>query len=117
MRQAQLAGRAILVPLFVLALWGVPPTLAQQVSVDTQHGNPAEPQQVSLEGWFHIIWNGGSRYVLIDTQGQWTELVLDEDRVKPFGGPLALNRKRVKIVGERVSAPPGAVRVLSIELQ
>jgi hypothetical protein len=117
MSQALLAGRAIPVTLFALALWGAPPALAQRVLVDTQHGQPAAPQQVSLAGWFHIIWNGGPRYVLIDAQGRWTELVLDESRMKPLGGPLALNRKRVTIVGERVSAPPGALRVVSIELE
>lgn len=71
-------------------------------------------QQLSFAGWFHVIWNGGPQYVLIDDQGRWTRLLLDEVLTRPFGGPLAFNRKRVKIVGEKVSAPPGAVRVLSI---
>jgi hypothetical protein len=117
MGQALLAGRAIFVTLLGLALGGAPPALTQRVLVDTQHGQLAAPQHVSLAGWFHIIWNGGPRYVLIDAQGRWTELVLDDSLAKPFGGSLALNRKRVTIVGERVSAPPGALRVVSIELR
>jgi hypothetical protein len=64
-----------------------------------------------------VIWNGAPRYVLIDDQGQWHALLLDEMLVRPFGGPLALNRKRVRIVGERVHAPSGGVRILSITLE
>lgn len=43
--------------------------------------------------------------MLIDDQGRWTRLLLDKDLIRPFGGPLAFNRKRVKIVGERMSVP------------
>ena len=74
----------------------------------------AEAEEVSLSGWFTVIWNDRTRYFLSDDQGLWTELLLEEEMVKPLGGPLAVNRKRVKIVGERVAAPPGAVRVLSL---
>ena len=78
---------------------------------------PAEALQVSLSGWFTVIWNDTTHYFLTDDQGRWTELLLDEQMTKPFGGPLALNRKRVKILGVSVAAPPGAVRVLSIAFE
>ena len=77
----------------------------------------AAEQPIALSGWFTVIWNHRTHYFLTDDQGQWTELLLDEEMVKPFGGPLAFNRKRVKIAGERVAAPPGAVRVLSIAFE
>ncbi len=63
---------------------------------------------LSLSGWLHVIWadlppgsNGepGPRYVLIDDQDRWTEVVLDEDRVGPLGGPLAFNRLRMPPMG------------------
>ena len=73
--------------------------------------------QLSLSGWFHVVWNGEPRYVLVDDQGRWIELLLDEALVRPFGGPLAFNRKRVRIEGERVHAPSGGVRVLSISFE
>ena len=72
--------------------------------------------QVSLSGWLHIIWNGEPRFILIDEQGVVTRVVIDEALTKNFGGPRGLNQKRVTITGERVGAPPRAVRVLSIEL-
>ncbi len=78
---------------------------------------PALAQEVSLSGWFTTIWNDKPHYFLTDDQGRLTELLLDAEMTKPFGGPLAFNRKRVKVVGERVSAPPGGVRVLSIEFE
>ena len=74
-------------------------------------------QRLSLSGRFHVIWNGEPRYVLIDDQGQWIELLLDEAAVKPLGGPLSFNRQRVKIEGEKVDAPSGRVRVLSISIE
>jgi hypothetical protein len=55
--------------------------------------------------------------VLVDDQGQWMELLLDETLVRPFGGPRAFNRKRVRIEGESVHAPSRGVRVLSISLE
>jgi hypothetical protein len=76
----------------------------------------AVAQAVSLSGHFHVIWEnappdptrgavveGGARYVLIDDQGQWIELLLDETLIE--GGPLAFNRKRVRIEGAGVDAP------------
>jgi M6 family metalloprotease-like protein len=87
----------------------------------------AGAQQVTLEGWFHIIWYDGPPgsgikgeiYVLIDDQGQEYRLQLDLKLTEPFGGVLALNRKRVKLIVERAPGPLGQqepVRVLSIEL-
>jgi M6 family metalloprotease-like protein len=68
---------------------------------------PAVAQQTSLSGWFHVIWGDGppgsnitdARPVLIDDQGRWTGLLLDEGLVRPSGGILAFDRKRVTIVG------------------
>jgi hypothetical protein len=82
-----------------------------------ERARSGEARGVSLSGWFTVIWNDRTRYFLSDDQARWTELLLDEEMLKPFGGPLALNRKRVKIVGERVTAPPGAVRVLSLAFE
>ncbi len=80
---------------------------------------PGTAQQATVEGWFHIIWYDGPQgsgikgeiYVLIDDQGQEYRLQLDLKLTEPFGGVLALNRKRVRVVVEQ-----GPVRVLSIQL-
>lgn len=54
-----------------------------------------------LFGWLHVIWadplvgsgaEPGPRYVLIDDQERRTEVVLDEDRLRPLGGLLALSQ-------------------------
>jgi hypothetical protein len=93
------------------------PLTLQSSGLSTPIPPAAVGQQLSLSGWFHVIWNGEAQYRLIDDQGRWTELLLDEHLVRPFGGPRAFNRKRVKIVGEKASTPPEAIRVLSIELE
>jgi hypothetical protein len=84
-------------------------------------------QQAALEGWFHILWYDGPPgsgiqgeiYVLIDNQGQEYRLQLDVKLTEPFGGVLALNRKRVKLTVEQAPGPLGQqepMRVLSIQL-
>lgn len=83
------------------------------------------PQQVSLSGWFHVIWydgppgsgTGGVTYWLDDDQGQSYQLLIDEKLLKPLGGPLALNGQRVKVIAEVLTTPSGALRVLAIELE
>ena len=82
-------------------------------------------QQVSLSGWFTIIWgdpNPGSGgepieiYMLMDDTGQSTQLLLNEDLARPLGGILALNRQRVVVVGEwrSTSAQIAGARVLRV---
>jgi hypothetical protein len=78
---------------------------------------PGKAQEVSLSEWFTVIWNDEPHYFPTDDQGRWTELLLDGEMTKPFVGPLALNHKRVRVVGNRVNAPFGGGRVLSIEFE
>jgi hypothetical protein len=84
---------------------------------------PAQP--VSWSGWFHVIWydgppgsgSGGVTYWLDEDRGRTYQLLLDEKLLEPLGGPLALNGQRVRVIADEVSTPPGALRVLSIELE
>lgn len=71
---------------------------------------------VAMAGWFHIIWNGGPRYVLVDERGTWTTLVIADELLRPLGGGRALARQRVRIVGERLASPADTVRVLGIDV-
>ncbi|MBI4529215.1 MAG: hypothetical protein HY695_35910 [Deltaproteobacteria bacterium] len=73
--------------------------------------------QEILTGWLHIVWNGKARYFVVDAQGRSTEVELDDSLAKKFGGPLSLNKKNVKIVGNRVGPRSERVRATSIELQ
>jgi M6 family metalloprotease-like protein len=75
-----------------------------------------------LAGWFHTQWGdppGGRaaarvRHELIDDRGQAIELALDPGSIAQLGGPLALNRKRVRVEG--VAAAGGRLQVHSIAL-
>lgn len=83
------------------------------------------PQQVTVSGWFHVIWydgppgsgTGGVTYWLDDDQGQSYRLLLDEKLIQPLGGALALNGQRVRVTAEPVATPPRALRVIAIELE
>ncbi|KAB2958885.1 MAG: hypothetical protein F9K13_12265 [Candidatus Methylomirabilis oxygeniifera] len=81
------------------------------------HTQSNKTQAISLSGWVTVIWNDRVHYILSDDQGRWTELLLDEEMAQSLGGPLALNHKRAKVVGERMAAPSESVRVLSIVLE
>ena len=83
------------------------PTLGQAAPVT---------QATCMTGLFHIIQNGEPRYFLADDQGRQTRLLLDDDTIRRVGGALRFNRKRVTVVGERMDAPPDAIRVVSIKL-
>jgi hypothetical protein len=69
---------------------------------------------VTVSGWFHIIWNGTPRYGLVDDAGEWTDLLIDENVLSDLGGPLALNRRRVRITGRRPGGGPGMIQVITI---
>jgi hypothetical protein len=71
--------------------------------------------QVEITGWFTTVWNGEAYYSITDEQGQTTQLLLEEAVAKPLGGPLALDRKRVTILGEVVNGSPRIVRVISVQ--
>ena len=87
----------ILIVLFLLGVWAVPAPLATA-------------QDNTLTGWFTFIVadypsEGGlvseTTYVLTEDSGARHELLIDIDLMRPFGGPVALNRKRVTVEGER----------------
>ncbi len=86
----------------------------------------AQPQ--TLTGWFSItvadypLESGLASeitYGLTDDQGEYHELLIDQELMKPLGGPVALNRKRVTVEGhyaETLSDAPAKFWVRSIRL-
>ena len=101
--------------LFLLSAWAV---LAP----------PAKAQHQTLTGWFSITvadyppdsgLASEITYGLTDDHGQYHELLLDIALMKPLGGPVALNRKRVTVEGhyaETLSDAPAKFWVRSIRL-
>lgn len=73
-------------------------------------------QGESVVGLFHIIWNTLPRYFVADDAGVTRELLLDEQKTRALGGPLALNGKRVRVTGAADAARPELLRVDSIQL-
>jgi M6 family metalloprotease-like protein len=70
-------------------------------------------QMRSLSGWFHVIFGDApsgsgvsaiSGYVLIDDQGQATELLIDEQTLRAFGGVRAINHQAVRVTGQAALA-------------
>ena len=89
---------------------------------------PATAQDQTLNGWFSITVaddpsdSGRAAeitYRLTDDNGRHAELLLDVAQMKPLGGPVAVNRKRVTVVGQYAEPVPDATapfRVRSIAL-
>ena len=69
----------------------------------------ATAQDATLTGWFSFIvadyptesgLTSEITYTLTEDSGERHELLIDIDLMRPLGGPVALNRKRVTVVGE-----------------
>ncbi len=70
---------------------------------------PAPAQDATLTGWFSFIvadyptesgLTSEITYTLTEDSGERHELLIDVELMRPLGGPVALNRKRVTVVGE-----------------
>ena len=72
--------------------------------------------QSARSGWFHVIWVDPPRgerprapiYGLVDDQGSWTNLQLDEAVIRAAGGVRALDRRRVSVSGELMTGAAAA---------
>ena len=88
---------------------------------------PVHAQQQTLTGWFTFIVAdypsasglvSETTYFLTEDSGERNELLIDADLMRPLGGPVALNRKRVTVEGEREAVGSTSIqqfRVDSIE--
>ncbi len=89
---------------------------------------PAAAQQQTLTGWFSMTvadypsesgLASETTYALTEDSGERHELLIAIELLKPLGGPVAVNRKRVTVVGEWEQSgldAPAQFRVSSIEL-
>ncbi len=89
---------------------------------------PATAQPQTLTGWFSFIAadypteSGHASeitYTLTEDSGERYELLIDIELMQPLGGPMALNRKRVTVMGEWEEVGPGTTEnfwVYSIDL-
>ena len=89
---------------------------------------PAAAQPHTLTGWFTFIvadspseagFTSEITYILTEDSGERHELLIDVELMRPLGGPVALNRKRVTVEGEwerSGSAASEKFRVSSIHL-
>ena len=105
----------ILTVLFLLGTWAV-------------FAPPAAAQRQTLTGWFSMTVadyppesgrTAETTYGLTDDQGEYHELLIDLELMRPLDGPVALNRKRVTVEGEyaeTLSDAPAKFRVRSIRL-
>ena len=101
--------------LFLLGVWAVSTP-------------PAAAQDQTLTGWFSFIvadyptesgLASEITYALTEDSSERHELLIDVELMQPLGGPVALNRKRVTVMGEWEEVGPDVTekfRVYSIEL-
>ncbi|KPK89405.1 MAG: hypothetical protein AMJ88_17615 [Anaerolineae bacterium SM23_ 63] len=69
---------------------------------------------LTVSGWFTIVWNAETHNFITSDEGHTVEVLLDEQLTKPHGGPLALDRRRVTIVGVILSDAPMILQAQSI---
>jgi len=104
--------------------WVVILTLAVLLGglAQTAASQPPDGQAASLSGVFQTVWgdrppdtgdptlpHGVARYGLVNHEGGWTDLEVDEDVMRSSGGILAINRQPVVLTGgwQQSLAPVG----------
>jgi len=105
MRNGKLVRNGLVVGLTLGALLG---GLAR-----TADSQPLNKPVSSLSGWFHTVWgdrppdageptasHGVARYGLVDHEGAWTDLTVDEETMSSLGGLLTFNRQPVVLGGD-----------------
>jgi len=88
---------------------------AERVPEAATCDSPACEVDITLSGWFHIVWNGSARYYLVRENAQATDLIIEEETAQLYGGRAALDRRHVTLSGVRLS--PTLIRVRSIHLE
>ena len=78
-------------------------------------GFALESGSLELSGAFHVVWNGLTRYFLVDDAGNSRELLVDDELLRQSGGPVELNGKQVDVTGRTLPGPDQRIRVISIE--
>lgn len=90
---------------------GVPFAIADGPDAGGYVGEGDSQKYESLSGTLSVIWadtfNGGNvtasvRYVLVTDEGRWINLQIDDNEVARLGGPPAMDRRRVRVTGNRV---------------
>lgn len=121
-RRVLSAGLLAAAPLWVqtgaAAPGGEPPLralLAPRAAEGSTPGPTADHASVRLAGWFHVVWNGDGHYLVIDDRGRSHRLIVDPELLRRQGGPRALARTRVTVVGRLISADPSIIEVTSVE--
>ena len=85
---------------------------------------PVHAQHQTLTGWFTFIVAdypsasglvSETTYFLTEDSGERYELLIDADLMRPLGGPVALNRKRVTVEGEREAVGPTAIQQFRVD--
>ena len=98
--------------LFLLGTWAVP-------------APPATAQDETLTGWFSFTvadyptesgLASEITYTLTEDSGERHELLIDIELMQPLGGPMALNRKRVTVMGEWEEVGPDATEKFRVSL-
>ena len=76
---------------------------------------PMPEETLVLYGWFSIVWNDSAHYFVVDDEGQTFEVSFEESLAMPPGGPLSLDRARVRMLAIVSGDAPTVLRALSIE--
>ena len=111
----RLAACRLALVFFLLGMWAIQTPLVMA-------------QSQTLTGWFSFTvadypsesgLTSEITYILTEDSGARHELLIDIDLMRPLGGPVALNRKRVTVIGEWEQREADTIekfRVNSIEL-
>lgn len=108
---------AVLFLSLTLALVLVRQNRSVSVTPDTTPEPPpvTNLDKTTLTGWLTIVYNGEQKYLLTDDAGETSELLINDMLLTRLGGPLAIDRTRVTIVGYQEDRYHDEIIVLTLK--
>jgi hypothetical protein len=77
---------------------------------------PELGKQITMTGWFVIVYNGGPHYSVTEADGAKAVLEISETAAAEWGGVRQFDRQRVTVQGKVVIQNPLTIQVTHIQL-
>jgi hypothetical protein len=99
----------------ILGCGGPPKAARTATTAGADTGAVSASAELSLAGWFHVIWGDGATYQLTTEAGKSFTLLVSDELLQAQGGARALDRRRVVVVGRQAPGRADVLRLSSIK--
>ncbi len=109
-------GQTLETPLLVPTVIPTEQTTIANATPSSTLEKPGIGKQITMTGWFVIVYNGGAHYSVTEPEGAKAVLDISETAAAEFGGVRQFDRQRVTVEGQVVKQEPLTIQVVHIQL-